>query len=165
MPTPETPAKIPAEVIDARRTQMRHFSTLMDSQFRIPGTNQRFGIDPVIGLIPGAGSAAGMLISAGIVVQAVRFGARGWTVMLMLFNVAIDAIFGVIPVIGSVFDVMFKANDRNVKLLDRHITDATLTKKQVRRSILWSIAVVIVFTAILLIGLTIATVWLFARLF
>lgn len=134
----------------------------MDSRFRIPGTRIKFGVDPILGLVPGGGDAVGMLISAGIVIQAVRFGARGSTLALMLFNVAVDAIFGAIPLLGSVFDVWYKANNRNVALLDRHVTDPELTRAQVRRRVFWLIVLVVVFTMLLLILLIVGIVALVA---
>lgn len=151
-----------AEVVEQRRRQIRRFANVMDSRFRIPGTRIKFGVDPILGLVPGGGDAVGMLISAGIVIQAVRFGARGSTLALMLFNVAVDAIFGAIPLLGSVFDVWYKANNRNVALLDRHVTDPELTRAQVRRRVFWLIVLVVVFTMLLLILLIVGIVALVA---
>ncbi|GGC55035.1 DUF4112 domain-containing protein [Hoyosella rhizosphaerae] len=154
----------PADVVEQRRRQIRRFAKVMDSRFRIPGTKQTFGVDPILGLVPGAGDAASMMISAGIVIQAARFGARGPTLAMMLFNVAIDAIFGSIPFFGTIFDVMFKANNRNVALLDRHVTDPNLTRAQVRRRVYWSIAIIVAFTVALFVTLAAITVWIIAWL-
>lgn len=155
----------PADLVEQRRRQIRRFANLMDSRFRIPGTKQRFGVDPILGLVPGGGDAVAMVISAGIVIQAVRFGARGSTLALMLFNVAVDAIFGAVPILGSVFDVWFKANNRNIALLDRHVTDPQLTRAQIRRRVFWLIVLVIAFTVALLALLTVGIVALIAWIF
>ncbi|MCW4354037.1 DUF4112 domain-containing protein [Hoyosella sp. YIM 151337] len=154
----------PADLVEHRRRQIRRFANLMDSRFRIPGTKQTFGVDPILGLVPGGGDAVAMVISAGIVIQAVRFGARGSTLALMLFNVAVDAIFGAVPILGSVFDVWFKANNRNIALLDRHVTDPQLTRAQIRRRVFWLIVLVIAFTVALLALLTVGIVALIAWL-
>ncbi|MBD8507936.1 DUF4112 domain-containing protein [Hoyosella sp. G463] len=153
------------ELVDQRRAQIRRFSKLMDSRFRIPGTKQTFGIDPILGLVPGGGDAVSMVISAGIVIQAARFGARGPTLVLMLLNLAIDAIVGTIPILGTVFDVFFKANNRNVALLDRHVTDPDLTRAQIRRRVILSITVIVIFTIMLLLTIAAITAWLIAWIF
>ncbi|AEF40768.1 DUF4112 domain-containing protein [Hoyosella subflava] len=155
----------PAELVEQRKKQIRRFANMMDSRFRIPGTKQTFGVDPILGLVPGGGDAVAMVISAGIVIQAVRFGARGSTLALMLFNVAIDAIFGAIPILGTVFDVWYKANNRNVALLDRHVTDPEMTRAQIRRRVFWLIVLVIAFTLLLLVALIVGIVALIAWLF
>jgi len=100
---------------------IRHIARLMDSRFEIPGTKIRFGIDPIIGFfLPGIGSIATSAVSCALVATMARHGASGHVVVRMLLNVLIDTIFGSIPLIGSVFDVAFRANDRNVELLRKH---------------------------------------------
>ena len=93
---------------------------LMDDQFVLPGTKFRFGLDPLLGLLPVAGDLASFAMSASIVLTIARYGASGKVVALMLVNLALDAIIGSIPVLGTIFDFAYKANDRNVKLLHRH---------------------------------------------
>ena len=97
--------------------QIRTLSDLLDSKFAIPGTNFRFGIDPIIGLIPGVGDAVTVAFSAYILSQAQRLGLPRHVMARMVFNVLIDALLGSIPLVGDVFDVLFKANRRNLKLL------------------------------------------------
>lgn len=92
----------------------------MDAQFRIPGTKVRFGLDGILGLIPGAGDLISLVISGYLVSSAVKNGASGFVVARMVFNTAIDAIFGAIPILGDVFDIFYKANMRNVRLLQQH---------------------------------------------
>jgi hypothetical protein len=90
---------------------------LLDEAFRIPGTRQRFGLDALIGLIPGVGDTLGALLSTYIIVEAARRGASVWTVTRMLGNVAFETLIGAIPIVGDLFDVVFKANMRNLALL------------------------------------------------
>ena len=95
-------------------------SRLLDSKFRIPGTSIRFGLDPVFGLLPVAGDLATMLISLSLIYTMFQNGASGKLVAKMILNALLDLIIGSIPVIGTVFDVYFKANNRNVELLRQY---------------------------------------------
>jgi hypothetical protein len=88
---------------------------------RVPGTNLRFGFDPIIGLIPGFGDAAGAILAGWIVVEAIRLGVSRATLLRMAGNVAFDGLVGAVPVLGDVFDFVWKANLRNVALLERHL--------------------------------------------
>lgn len=99
---------------------IEHTSKLLDSKFRIPGTSVRFGLDPIVGLLPVAGDIATMLISLMLIYTMYRHGASGKLIAKMILNVLVDFIFGSIPVFGAFFDVYFKANNRNVKLLKEH---------------------------------------------
>ncbi len=93
---------------------------LMDSAVVIPGTNIRFGLDALIGLIPGAGDATSMLISGGLILMMARKGITTKIAAQMLGNIAIDYVVGTVPLLGDLFDVGFKANQRNLDLLKRH---------------------------------------------
>ena len=93
----------------------------LDDGIRIPGTNLRFGLDPILGLIPGGGDAAGAVLAGWILVEAVRLGASRATVLRIAGNVALDAGLGAVPFIGDIFDFAWKANLRNVALLERHL--------------------------------------------
>lgn len=93
---------------------------LMDAQFRIPGTDIRFGLDGLIGLIPGAGDLSTFAVSGYMVLILARNGASGYVLARMVLNILIDAIIGSIPLLGDVFDIAFKANMRNLKLMQEH---------------------------------------------
>ncbi|MEM6845191.1 MAG: DUF4112 domain-containing protein [Bacteroidota bacterium] len=93
---------------------------IMDSKFRIPGTNFRFGLDPILGLIPGLGDATSLAISGTLVYYMAKHGVSRKVVIMMLGNIALDAIFGSIPILGNLFDFFYKANTRNIRLLKRH---------------------------------------------
>lgn len=97
-----------------------NFSKLLDTQFRIPGTSIRFGVDFLIGLIPYAGDILGFMFSAGLVLTMIRHGASGQLVGKMLWNIFLDTVVGSIPVLGDIFDLFFKANRRNYHLLEEH---------------------------------------------
>ncbi|MEJ7627480.1 MAG: DUF4112 domain-containing protein [Ferruginibacter sp.] len=93
---------------------------LMDNQFSIPGTRIRFGFDSIIGLIPGAGDLATFGVSGYMLWIMAQNGASGFLLARMVLNILIDTIVGVVPVIGDIFDIAFKANIRNMKLMKEH---------------------------------------------
>jgi Domain of unknown function (DUF4112) len=108
------------EPIDKHLDRM---SFILDDAFRIPGTNIRFGLDPVISfLFPVAGDAIGAMMSAYIVLLSVRHGLPKIVIARMVFNVAVDFIIGGIPLIGDLFDFTWKSNDKNMRLLNRYAT-------------------------------------------
>ena len=148
----------------ATEERTRQLARLLDSRFRIPGTQVRFGVDSVIGLVPGVGDAAGLALSSYVILQAVGLGARGATVARMVANVAIDAVFGSVPLLGSVFDLWFKANDRNVALLGRHGTDPAGTADWSRRSLRRTVVAVVAGTLLLVVALLALVGWAVSRL-
>jgi len=93
----------------------------LDAGIRVPGTNLRFGLDPILGLIPGVGDAAGAVLAGWILVEAIRLGASRATLIRIVGNLALDAVVGAVPVLGDIFDFAWKANLRNVALLERHL--------------------------------------------
>lgn len=94
---------------------------LLDSRWRIPGTSIRFGADAVAGLLPGIGDTAAGLVSAYIVLRAHNHGAGAGLLTRMAGNILLDTVVGSIPVLGSIFDVFYKANNRNIRLLRSHL--------------------------------------------
>ncbi len=96
-------------------------ATLLDSAFVIPGTTIRFGLDGIIGLVPVLGDLVTTLISSYIVLEARRLGVSRFALARMAGNVAIDGVIGSIPLLGDAFDVAFRANRRNVKILRDHL--------------------------------------------
>ncbi|MBH0237494.1 DUF4112 domain-containing protein [Methylobrevis albus] len=101
--------------------EIDRLATWLDSRWRIPGTSWRFGLDAVAGLVPGLGDAAGGLVSAFLILRARQLGLPTHVLVRMIGNVAIDTLVGSVPLLGSVFDVAFKANRRNVRLLRNHL--------------------------------------------
>src|SRR5687767_15078831 len=106
---------------------------LMDGAFRIPRLNIRFGLDAIIGVIPGLGDIITTLVSFYILAAAQRYGVPRITTLRMGLNIAIDAIIGAIPIVGDLFDVVWTANGRNVALVRRHINTPLHLRQQARR--------------------------------
>lgn len=100
---------------------VRKLAHALDEYFRIPGTSYRFGLDGIIGLIPAAGDVITGLFSAYIVWQATRLGIPRSTLGLMILNILFDVLVGAIPVLGDIFDFQWKANKKNLTLLERHL--------------------------------------------
>ena len=100
--------------------RIRNLSVLMDSAFEIPIIKKRVGLDAIIGLVPGVGDAVGMLFSAYIIWEAAKLELPKSTLGMMVANVAIETIVGVIPLAGDLFDAAWKANMRNLKLIEKH---------------------------------------------
>lgn len=126
-PTPSGPqAPLPKGPSDAERARerernlaaVRRVSRVLDSAFRIPGTRVRFGWDSIIGLIPGAGDLATGVVTAWTIGRAREMGAPRSILVKMAANAGIDVVVGSVPLLGDAFDVYFKANQRNVALLE-----------------------------------------------
>jgi uncharacterized membrane protein len=96
-------------------------ATLMDAAIIIPGTNIRMGLDGVIGLLPIVGDLISSMVSSYIVWEARQLGVPRWMLARMMLNVMIDTAVGSVPVVGDVFDVMFRANLKNMALLKRYL--------------------------------------------
>ena len=133
---------------------------LLDNQFRIPGTEVRFGFDFIIGLIPGVGDLVSLGISGMLVIMMARKGASCMVIVKMLWNILLDAVVGSIPVLGDLFDLSYRANRRNLALLKEHYQEgehqgsATLVVIVV---LLFVIGIII--AAIYLIGWILSTFW------
>lgn len=113
---------------DARSLKrVDQLADLLDSKFTLPGTDIKFGVDAVLGLVPGGGDLVSYAASGALIVTMARHGASPLLVARMLINVALDAIVGSIPVLGTVFDVVYKANNRNVRLLREHYEEGKHT--------------------------------------
>jgi hypothetical protein len=108
--------------VDAERVlrRLEALGSLLDSRFRLPG-GFRFGLDPLIGLVPGVGDGISAIVSLYIVLEAYRLGASRGTLARMLLNIGLDLGVGIIPIIGDVADFAFKSNRRNLDLLRRHL--------------------------------------------
>ncbi|MEO6528035.1 MAG: DUF4112 domain-containing protein [Gemmatimonadaceae bacterium] len=107
----------------------RALTRLLDSAARIPGTGIRFGLDPILGLVPGLGDVAGAVLSGYLVLLAQRLGAPRVVVLRMLANVAADTVGGTVPILGDAFDVAFKSSSRNLALLERTLDGPTTEKR------------------------------------
>jgi hypothetical protein len=106
---------------EERLEQVRWHAGLMDDRYVVPGTRVRFGWDSILGLFPGLGDALISIISLLIVHHAWQTGASPFTLARMIGNVAADFLLGSVPFVGDLFDVAFKANRRNARLLEQHL--------------------------------------------
>jgi hypothetical protein len=123
---------------DPRVDRLRSLARLLDSAWGIPGTSYRFGIDAIVGLVPGIGDIIGALFSVLIVFQAARLGTPSSTLFRMMSNIGLDTIVGEIPLLGDLFDVGWQANNRNMALLDQHLKQPSAAHQASRRA-LWLI--------------------------
>lgn len=103
--------------------RLRRLAQVFDAGIRVPGTRWAIGVDPLIGLLPGLGDAIGAAVSTYILLQAARCGASTPVLLRMLGNIAVDAVGGSVPLLGDVFDAVWKANLKNVDLLERYLDD------------------------------------------
>jgi hypothetical protein len=133
-----------------------YIAGLLDDMFRIPGTQIRFGLDAVIGWVPGIGDAAASIASFLIVFAAWRRGVKVVTLVRMIANVLLESTVGAIPLAGDVFHIFWKANRRNYLLL---IREKEQPGSNTRRD--WMFLAIILFTVIAAAGIPIAIlIWI-----
>jgi hypothetical protein len=111
--------------LDGRTQQslarLEALAKLMDGAFVLPGTTIRFGLDGIIGLIPVAGDMIAGLVSTYLIWEAQQLGAPGWLIGRMLVNAFLDTAIGSVPIVGDAFDVLFRANMKNMALLRNYL--------------------------------------------
>lgn len=134
---------------------LNRLAKLMDAQFTIPGTTIRFGFDALIGLIPGAGDLSTFAISGYMLFIMARNGASGFVLARMVLNIVIDAIVGAIPILGDIFDVAFKANMRNMRLMNEHYKEGR------HKGSAWKLIIPVL---IILLAIIIGIIWLVYKL-
>lgn len=105
--------------------RIRKLASWLDDALRIPGTNIRLGLDSIIGVIPGFGDTVGLLLSGVVIAEAVRLQAPAGILIRMLVIAAVDYCVGLIPIAGDIFDVYWKANTRNLGLLEAWLASET----------------------------------------
>ncbi|MCR9231830.1 DUF4112 domain-containing protein [Gimesia chilikensis] len=109
-----------AERVD-RFARFEKLTSLLDDSFTIPGTNIRVGWDSIIGIVPGLGDMISTALSGYLIYQAKQLGASNWVLARMVGNTGLDFLLGSIPIAGDIFDVFFKSNRRNSRLLKKHL--------------------------------------------
>lgn len=147
---------------DLRRVQQ--LTRVLDTAITVPGTRVRLGLDALLGLIPGAGDALSAALSAYPLVIAVRHRLPGAVITRLLGNIVLDAIVGTVPIIGDLFDIGFKANVRNRRLIERYAEQpARVTGRS--RAALWIVggAVALTITSVVALGIWIVR-WAFESL-
>jgi hypothetical protein len=112
--------------------QIRRIVRIMDDALEIPGLGLRIGLDPIIGLLPGAGDLLSAAVSGWVIVTAARLGASPAVLARMLGNAGVDALFGAVPFLGDLFDFAFKAHRKNLGLLEAHFADPGETRRRSR---------------------------------
>ena len=143
-----------------RRERLERFAYFLDDAVRIPGTKRRVGFDALLGLLPGVGDAAGAFLSSYILYQGARLGVSFSTLVRMALNIGLETLFGAIPFAGDLFDFVFKANDRNVRLIERYL-DAPERTRRSSRTLLTVTAAAL---TLLILGLIAAAAWLVSTL-
>jgi uncharacterized membrane protein len=140
---------------------LRTITLLFDQAFTLPGTRWRFGLDALIGLVPGLGDVAGALVAAYAMHVARRLNAPPVVQLYLLSNIALDAVVGIVPIVGDVFDFAYKAQTRNLALLDAWVASPARTARRSRRGMLLiAIAIIVVFATV-----TVLSVWMLYLLF
>lgn len=124
-------ARAPGALGAVRRA--RRITRVLDDLFRVPGTERRFGLDPFFGLVPGLGDWLPLLVSLDLLVSAARLGAGSAVLARMLGNIVLDALVGTVPLVGDLFDLGWKANRRNLALLEDVVADREGTRRRSRR--------------------------------
>jgi hypothetical protein len=126
---------------------------IMDDVVRVPGTKFRFGLDPLLGLIPGIGDTSSALVSAFALVQAVRLGVPKVLLMRMALNILVNEVIGVVPVAGDAFSFWFKSNARNYEIIKTHRLGSSVAGKS---DWLFVIGVLIVLVAVVVVGIALS---------
>jgi hypothetical protein len=140
--------------------RVKAVANVLDDAIRIPGTNIRFGIDPLVGLVPGLGDLLGGVASAYIILEAARAGAPASVLLRMAANVGIDTLVGGLPVIGDLFDFAWKSNTRNAQLLARHV-DAPAETKRASVALIAAVLLIVVLAAV---GASVLAIYIIRRL-
>ena len=144
------------ELNEEKLLRLKRLSHNLDEAFTIPGTERKIGIDPIIGLIPGGGDLIGGALSIYIMHAGIRMGMPRSVIIRMFGNIALEFIIGCIPIIGDLFDAMWKSNQRNVKLIEDSIISEE--KNTIFGYFLIGVLIKTLVTAILLAILAVSTV-------
>ena len=140
----------------ARLDRLRRLAILLDNSIPIPGTGIRVGLDALLGLVPGAGDLAGGAFSLYILLQAARLGVPRTLLARMGWNLVVDVVVGAVPLLGDLFDAGFKANMRNLALLERHVDRPAASARSSRRFV----ALLAVLVGLCVVGAVVVLVWL-----
>lgn len=133
----------------AKLQSLRKLSDLWDRSLGVPGTRFKVGLESLVGLLPVGGDFIGILMSVYILFQAIQFKLPKTTLAKMIFNIVIDGAVGSIPILGDIFDTTWKANTKNVNLLEAHLREPI----QSRQKDEWFINIVIIVLVLILIGI------------
>lgn len=140
------------------RERLRRLAHVLDSSVPLPG-GYRIGVDGIIGLIPGVGDAAGALLSSYILLESHRLGVSTAVLMRMALNVLVEAVVGLVPLAGDLFDFVWKANRRNVALLEHHLREPRRTARRSAWEVAGTVVVVAGLAAAVIMGIVALVGW------
>ena len=149
-----TQKKLPSHASKVDR--LRRLSHILDNAIPIPGTGYRIGLDPILGLFPGGGDTVTGAMGAYIIVEAARMGLPRKVIGQMVGNIVFDSLAGIVPVVGDLFDVGWKANVRNIALLEKHLQ---LSPKKRKSDFIFLVGLTLLL-AIIVLGFAALTVFL-----
>ncbi|MDG1544904.1 MAG: DUF4112 domain-containing protein [Candidatus Poseidoniia archaeon] len=109
------------EILEEKLIRLRQLSKNLDESFTIPGTKIKFGIDALLGLVPGGGDLVSSVFSLYILRAAIKLKLPKSAVLAMISNILLDTTIGIIPIIGDIFDIFWKSNKRNLKIIEKHL--------------------------------------------
>lgn len=155
-PTPLAPAPEVGTVGLERLERLRRLGYLLDNSIPIPGTNFRVGLESIVGLVPGVGDLVGGGFSLYILLESARMGAPASLLARMGWNLLVDVVVGAVPFLGDLFDAGFKANLRNLALLDRHVQSPGRSRRASRRFV----AVLVLLLSLVVVGAVALAVFL-----
>ncbi|MEO1349838.1 MAG: DUF4112 domain-containing protein [Cyanobacteria bacterium J06635_15] len=141
--------------------RLRAISTVMDNAVAIPGTGFKFGLDPIVGLLPGGGDLLSGVLSIYIVFEAMRLGLPTATLLRMTWNIVLEVIIGTVPILGDGFDLVWKANAKNVQLVEHHVRSPQTNQRANR----WFALVLIVGLLGLVGAIALGSFWLATAIF
>ena len=140
----------------------RFLAELLDRRFTIPGTSIRFGLDPIIGLIPGIGDVAANLTGSMILIVAAQLGLPKVVLIRMGINIAVNTMIGAIPIFGDIISIWYRSNVRNVTLLQRYLEEEQPRQAVVRDWLF--VAALLIGLLALMVGVIVAAIWLFKQI-
>jgi len=152
----------PGTDVATRARNVRVLARFLDSSIPVPGTSWKFGFDAVVGLIPVVGDLIGAVLSGYIVLEAARAEVPTLTLARMLVNVGVEVLVGAVPALGDLFDAAWKANMRNVALLERHLAVSAAPARE-KRSVLGATVLALILL-VLIVGAGLALGIIVARL-
>lgn len=153
MPPPKPTNPPPSHLTARQLAKLKHLQRLSywwDNSIPIPGTQWRFGLESLLGFLPFGGDALGIVLSCYLVWQAMEFGLPTSLLSQMVWNLLLDGVAGSVPMAGDLFDTAWKANSRNINLLERHLQTVAPSKRRVNRGV---VLLVLVLLALALFGL------------
>ncbi len=144
--------------------RIKRLAWFLDSSIRLPG-GFRIGVESIVGLVPGVGDAIGALASSYIILEAAKIGTPKRTLLKMIKNALLEAVVGTVPIAGDIFDMAYKANMRNYKLLENHMKESTLKPPRSNKKVIAYILILLGIVLLMLIWISFQILKLAVSLF